>query len=372
MFKRQEKKVEVTWDLLKKERDDPKLLSELEKKVLLEHHRVCKKRDRELTKENDRIKYDCKLLTSGSQKSLIPAYGWLHPVKEMAYELEALNIVAKKFHSVIIFEQIKEKFGTFRGYYSIYPVDHLAYKILTWPIHSLRNLLEEKINYRQTYVEIHPRHMVEKYVEIEPNDKLDDAKSVVEIGGRKYLKDVFECPSKSEIAPGRYKIFWKLKNLVRALDLKVSSLMSFANRDTIEDLVFRQALDAKVEKIVSECESKCDDYCIRCGGWIGKDAKRFQTTGWVTYICSRCAKLEKNAIDCSSQSATRAQLAFERRLKRAIVECGVGDAISSNSGEVLKESLDKLGSLLMVENGSRKLEARELGDDFGYEEDAEF
>ena len=139
--------IDVTWELLKKERDNSSALTEAEKSALLEHHQVNKKREREHEEANNQLLKDCKYLTSGAERHLIPAYGWIEPIKEMAYELETLNIMLRKHHTIITFDQTKEKFGTFRGYYLIHPTDHLLYKILTWPLHSLRNLLENKINY---------------------------------------------------------------------------------------------------------------------------------------------------------------------------------------------------------------------------------
>lgn len=361
------KEVEVTWDLLRKERDNPNSLSENEKKALLEHHQVLKKRDKEETEVRNQLERDCKYLTSGAEKCLIPAYGWIQPIKEMAYELEALNIFLRRFHSVITFEQIKEKFGTFRGYYSIHPTDHLLYKIVTWPLHTLSFLLENKVNYNQKYVEIEPRHDVERYVELGPDEDLkncrDDTK-IVEISEKKYRKEVYSCSSKSKIIPSRHRILWKIKDFVKWLDFKFSSFVSFANRESRADVVVREALDGKVQKIVDECERKCNDRCIRCGRWIGSGSKRFQTKGWITYICSECAKLENRVVDCSASSTTRSQLTFERRLKKAISECGIDKAILN--GTSLDEAIKKLGDMKSVKDGIRELHSEE-DDDIEYE-----
>ena len=375
MIEERENEIEVTWDLLKKERDNPSSLSEDEKTALLEHTQVCKKRDRELRQANDQLEEDCKYLTSGSEKRLIPAYGWIHPIKEMAYELEALNISLKKFHTIITFDQTKEKFGTFRGYYSIYSTDRLLYKILMWPLNFLRYLLETKINYQQSYVETTPRHDVERYVELDSKEieECKDAQNVVEISGKKYKKEIYSCAPKSEIMPSRFKFIWKIKNIVRTIGIKYSSIVSFANRESREDIVVRQAIDNKVQKIVDECERKCDDHCIRCGRWIGKDSRRFQTRGWVTYVCPECAKLDKDAIDCTASTATRVQLAFETRLKKAIEECELDEALVKQSSESLKEAISKLGSMKLLKSGDRKLEVGEYDDEDIYvEEDDEF
>ena len=355
--------IDVTWELLKKERDNSSALTEAEKAALLEHHQVNKKREREHEEANNQLLKDCKYLTSGTERHLIPAYGWIQPIKEMAYELEALNIMLRKHHTIITFDQTKEKFGTFRGYYLIHPTDHLLYKILTWPLHSLRNLLENKINYHQHWIEIEPRHDVEKYVEIAP-DELEDCKdgsNIVEVSGKKFRKEVYSCMAQTKIVPGRFKLLWKIKHFVRYLDIKFSSLVSFANYESRADVVIGQALNDKVKKIVDECERKCDDHCIRCGRRIGDGSRRFQTRGWVTYICPECAKLEPGAFDCTASKATRAQLAFEMRLKKAISECGIDKAVLNGTPSSLDEAIKKLGDMKAVKDGSREL--KDIKDD---------
>ena len=237
---------------------------------------------------------------------------------------------------------------------------------MTWPLHSLRNLLENKINYHQHWIEIEPRHDVEKYVEIAP-DELEDCKdgsNIVEISGKKFRKEVYSCMAKTKIVPGRFKLLWKIKHFVRYLDIKFSSLVSFANYESSADVVVRQALDDKVQKIVDECERKCDDHCIRCGRWIGDGSRRFQTRGWVTYICPECAKLDYGAFDCTASKATRAQLAFEMRLKKAISECGIDKGILNGTPSSLDEAIKKLGGMKAVKDGSRELKAIKDDEEF--------
>ncbi len=67
-------KPEVTWDLLRRNQDDPSSLTALERTALSEHELEVQARETRLEKANERLKRDCKLLiSSGSEKSLIPA-----------------------------------------------------------------------------------------------------------------------------------------------------------------------------------------------------------------------------------------------------------------------------------------------------------
>jgi hypothetical protein len=355
-------KVKLTWDLLDKKYHTPDLLTENEKKVLAEYEQDCLKRDKELEEENKKLREECKYLTSGFEHTLIPAFGWIQPIKKMAYELEALNIIFKKFHYTITFDQTKEKFGTFRGYYSITRDSSTLYKFLTWPLHSLNMLLSNKINYRET-TNIKSPYEVERYIECNSDDDLEftkEGEEIVEIAGKKYKKERCTHPVKTIIVPTKFKLLWKIKNLVNKLDTNFSNLISFVDKDSIEYTVIREALDDKVSDIVNKCEHECDNHCIECGCWIGKNSKRFQTRGWITYVCPKCAKLHKNSFDCTTSAIMHSQLMFEARLKKAILECELSNAISSNSVETIKEAVNRLGSKKAIDSGIRKLEITEF------------
>lgn len=285
----------------------------------------------------------------------------------MAYKLEMLNLVFKKFHSRVGFDQTKEKFGRFCGYYTIHPTDHILFKILTWPLRRLRSLLEHKIKYCESRDVIVPRHDIERYVELDPAKSTDGLLDVVEVAGKRYGIECHTFHGVTEVVPRKHKLLWKVKELVRSADIKFQELVSFTNQESACDVVARQALDAIVQKIVDECEHECDRHCISCGAWIGDSySHRFQTRGWITYVCSRCARrLERDPIDVTASKATEDQLAFERKLKKAMSECGIAGAISSGSGESLQKALEKLGDEKAIETQLRKLDL----DAHNYDED---
>ena len=353
-------KAELSWDLLDKKYRTPDLLTENEKKVLSEYEQDCLKRDKELEKENQKLREECKYLASGYEQTLIPAFGWIQPIKKMAYELEALNIVFKKFHCIITFDQIKEKFGTFRGYYSINRDSSTLYKFLTWPLHSLNTLLSDKINYCET-THLKSPYEVERYVELNSDINFESTKEeIVEIAGKKYKKERCTYPAKAITVPTKFKLLWKIKNLVGKLDTNFSNFISFVDKDSIEHIVIRESLDDKVSDIINKCEQECNNHCIECGRWIGKNSKRFQTNGWISYVCPKCAKLHKSSFDCTTSAIMHSQLSFESRLKKAILECELSNAISSNSVEIIKEAVDRLGSKKAIDCGIRKLEITEF------------
>ena len=70
------------------------------------------------------------------------------------------------------------------------------------------------------------------------------------------------------------------------------------------------------------------------------------------------------AFDCTASKATRAQLAFEMRLKKAISECGIDKGILNGTPSSLDEAIKKLGGMKAVKDGSRELKAIKDDEEF--------
>lgn len=55
--------------------------------------------------------------------------------------------------------------------------------------------------------------------------------------------------------------------------------------------VMIEYLEAEADKIIREAEDECYNTCEECGSQIGTDwSPRCETSGWIRYICSRCAE----------------------------------------------------------------------------------
>lgn len=68
---------------------------------------------------NKILREECPLTCSGHGKTMIPSSGWCRAITPYIYEIEMLNREAIKHGMIAAFDQVKEKFGTYRGYYSI-------------------------------------------------------------------------------------------------------------------------------------------------------------------------------------------------------------------------------------------------------------
>ena len=68
---------------------------------------------------NKVLREECPLTCSGHDRTMIPSSGWARVISPFIYEIEMLNREAVKHGIIANFDQVKEKFGTYRGYYSV-------------------------------------------------------------------------------------------------------------------------------------------------------------------------------------------------------------------------------------------------------------
>lgn len=199
--------------------------------------------------------------------------GWFNQLRTMSYRLEALNLCYyDKYKVRVQLDQVKEKWGLLTVYHSVvcdnYTQEGLKYKELIDDFESKKD---------NDYFGI--KHIVDKkgYT----SKETDKNGKIVQIWHKpqthiEITKNKEEYEALSEQSKDWYEIF--LKNGRYEL--------------TVEQQVIIEALDAEAEQIIDETIEKCHRICEDCGCWIGDDqlSPRCQTTGWVSYICDRCAE----------------------------------------------------------------------------------
>lgn len=331
------KELALTWELLAKDEND---LTEDEKKLVSDHNKVISKREDELDEANNQLLEDCKIVTSGPEKTMIPAYGWIWPVKKMVYAVEALNILYKKYRVYAVFDQIKEKYADFRGYYSIMTANSRSFNFFMAPFNFLQNQLD-KIEFGMKTVEKVPGYCEEVWFEEDSDCKpASSASSVVVSSGKKLDRRVINVPGKWEKVPSKHKLLFKVKNVIDKLCAWLSVRLEFLNRFPPENEVFRRRFDDQVEDLVTECENECRKRCIRCGTFLDQDREYYSTNGWYTYVCKRCASLNYGGLEsCTNLTLAKSkkdQSIFEKNLIKAL------ESNISDSSAELKTFLENL------------------------------
>jgi len=312
--------VELTWEILKKAREHREELTRDEELLVRMHEKECEERAAQADQANDDLKKCCKLVTSGMEKDLIPAYGWIQPIKKMAFELEALNILFKKHRVKIVFDQCKEKFADYCGYYSLDYADSKIVDFLMWPSRWLRDKLDTR-HFDYDLVRKCFRKTHNEEIWSEEGNQLE-TKQVDNLVGYR---------------PRKHKILFMVNKLNERFCLWLYRRLDFLNQQPKESEVIAEVLDEKAQEIVTRCERECRDHCIRCGGWI--DKSRWCTRGWYTYICKDCASLEEGGLasvtNVTEQDKAKADIIFRHKLKKAIES-------SDLKGSFTQEALDSL------------------------------
>lgn len=349
----------LTWEILSK---DEAALSEDEKKLVADYNEVLSMREKELDEANNQLIEDCKIVTSGPESTMIPAYGWIWPVKKMVYAIEALNILYKKHRVYAVFDQIKEKYADFRGYYSIMTSNSRSFNFFMAPLDFLQKQLS-KIDFKLQTIENSPGYDQEVWIERDPSNqhKLDSSSSAT-IAEEKILeKRVIAVPGKWEKVPNKHKLIFKLKNAVDKFHIWLSNKLDFLNSFSKEGEVFRRRLDDQVEDLVNECERECRKRCIRCGTFLDEDRDYYSTNGWYTYVCKKCASLSHGGLNaCTDLSLTKKRNAlhiFEKTLEKVLE-----DNIPNSSSELR----------IFLENLKRSKKSKDDEIDEDYEEDDDY
>jgi len=229
--------------------------------------------------------------------------GWHRVIDKYARQMEMLNIeFYPKYRARIQADQIKEKFGELRFYYSVV-VDPNAFAV--WTSHVFRDWSDAINNkYYKLFKYV-------KVVDVEPYDydetdeltkeqyeKCISSKSkpsnvdYVEKDGKFFEIVHLRNYGKSHSEPTEHKFMWKI---MKAFDKFSRWFESFPKKDNWKVRNCIKTMDEIAEDLVKKAEEECAHTCENCGRQIGTDwSPVCTTTGWITNICDECAKKTNN------------------------------------------------------------------------------
>lgn len=334
--------IKITRTLLDKNVSE---LTDIEREAVERYKERVSKRSVRLFEANDIIKKDCPILCSGYDSQFIPSYGWIEPITDFCYQLEALNIQYVKYGIKVTSSQNKEKFGTYRCYYDITDV---PCGVLKYPIKICDMIVDrlDKINYGVKYIEDECPKVTIEWEEITKeefengvfensfknrdrrlvwnDDTFDifthDRKWVNYLGEEKhetifqirykdkdseYVTVDFQNENVFSESDGKYYMAYELHHgpkthieytkhrflrRIGSIFWNMRMFFEFHNRLPSVNSVMRRDFETKVEKLYSECEKECQKRCEVCGYQIGKDTSpECVTHGWISYVCEDCA-----------------------------------------------------------------------------------
>lgn len=202
--------------------------------------------------------------------------GWHEILRRLSCELEALNLLYyDKYKVRIQADQVKEKFGTLRFYYSVvcdnYTEAGLAANKV---IEAFEKKLDSNYFGRKDICDKEAFYSEEKD---------DNGKTVKVWHPAKYHSEM-------TLHLDEYEAMKKEADEAR----KTLYDVGFADITPEQEIVI-SFLETEADRRVKQAETDCYNTCEQCGSTIGTDwSPRCETAGWITYICSRCAsKVDK-------------------------------------------------------------------------------
>lgn len=222
---------------------------------------------------------------------------WLNEIDDLSKNLEGMNLLLyPKYRVRIQMDQLKEKFGTLRAYYSI-AIDPPKWiceyeNVVDW----LMKLIN-KLDFKYKLVVDH-----EAYDEIKEEaiqaDKVEETKksyanvSNVEIiandDGSAIKKTTYHHYKKTHNEPTRFK--WLHSIMMHRYQIK-NFIRNFIKWEpSYEQRCVAHMLDSYAYYNISKAEKVCTHICEKCGRHIGEDySPRCVTHGWISYLCEKCA-----------------------------------------------------------------------------------
>ena len=242
-----------------------------------------------------RVRKDCRTLYPDGRPGWECGIGWTDALAKLSYKIECANqLFMRNFRVHAEADQVKEKFGRLRFYYTVHRDTPPVVERLCGLLRKTADIILRKADFRTKRVIVKPATVTIKCKELSPPSSPDNP--LYEYDG-KILEadDGFRCLMRhvhqyeiSKPVPTRLRPLWHIAYACYKIE---SWLLGLYSACLTRQNIGVEALDDIVEKAIREAEDACYSTCEECGSHIGTDySQRCETLGWITYICERCAK----------------------------------------------------------------------------------
>jgi len=216
--------------------------------------------------------------------------GWYGILKDLSVELETLNLVYGKYGIRITADQVKEKFGGLRFYYSTGIIPPWYYTAFGEFFDGIADFIDKRVFFDYESVEVIPTHH-HHYINVfgktdVPKTNLNVDKTIKLDNGNTMLLSHSTCYRKMRRVPRRNRLMYAVAVACRYLGRKLIFRYRFSpsrRQDVICEFV-----EGKVQKLVAEAENKSYLTCEECGEELKKGSV-CSTEGWIKTLCRSCA-----------------------------------------------------------------------------------
>jgi hypothetical protein len=246
-----------------------------------------------LRDEQRRIRKNCPTLYPGARPGWECGPGWTLPLEKLSYRLEALNEVFERSFGVYAeAEQVKEKFGTLRFYFSVKTNMRAAPEALRRAASKCAELISRKVDFSYKCVVVAPHRTVLTCREVKAGEVRDLSFNETAVPSRDrgscYIYGESHVYEKKRRVPTRNRAAWLFMRACCAVERILCCTYKAATR---RQIMARQCLDDLAEELAGKTEDECYSTCEECGRKIGdKYSPRCSSVGWIRYLCERCAR----------------------------------------------------------------------------------
>jgi len=238
-----------------------------------------------------RVRKDCRTLYPDGRPGWECGIGWTDALAKLSYKIECANrLFSRNFRVHAEADQVKEKFGGLRFYYTVHRDAPPIIERLSGFLRKFADVVLRKADFRTKRVTVKPATVTIKCKELPPSsdDTVYDGKLLEAPDGFRCLLNEVHQYEISKQVPTRLRALW---HIAYACYKAESWLLGLYSANLNRQAIGVEALEDFVEKAVEEAEDSCYSTCEECGSSIGTDySPRCEMLGWTAYVCEQCAK----------------------------------------------------------------------------------
>lgn len=235
------------------------------------------------------VEKNCRLLYP-EQLGWCVERGWYGILKDLSVELETLNHVYGRYGIRITADQVKEKFGGLRFYYSVGILPPWYFTAFGEFFDKISTFISRKVFFDYESVEVIPTHYHHYIRVLENSDTLKihcftDRCITLENGSTMDISHS-TCYRKMKQVPRRNRLVYIFAVACAYLGRKLNFMYGFTPSRKQE--VICSFVEGKAQKLVAEAENKSYLTCEKCGEELKKESV-CSTERWIRTLCRKCA-----------------------------------------------------------------------------------
>lgn len=241
----------------------------------------------------------CPIFTDKAYVPLAGLGGWDDALEDFYMKVEALHVLYyKKYRVKARIAEMKEKYGTLRLDAHAFVDLPFRKKCICKIFDKISCFVFKHVDFKKIHVIDVPTYIEHVEKEILKSDFLKSQRRVscsnqkfIERDGKYYEVTDYEHYERSHLEPSRFKVLYKLSSWLQSK----SHTSAWKVEPTREQNLILHFMNCQLSQFIKEAKDKTWHSCEKCGSYISDEKwnPRCETTGWIRYLCSECAKKSK-------------------------------------------------------------------------------